>query len=130
MTPATQTHSQCSIPVTNQFQTLPSNDFPPLTYAQASIKPPSSSTKTSSFDLSKYFTKPMRNPIAYTKYREPQPLLALNKFVKATFLLDCYHIPDSPFKTQQFYELIDSKSVESEHIPEKKNSKFHSLFQM
>ena len=86
MTPATQTHPQYSIPVTSQFQTLPSKDFPPLTYAQASIKPPSSSTQTSSFDSSKYFTKPIRNPIAYTKYREPQSLLELNKFVKATFL--------------------------------------------
>ena len=52
MTPATQNHPQYSIPVTNQFQTLPSENFPPLTYAQASIKPPSSSTQTSSFDLS------------------------------------------------------------------------------
>ena len=33
MTPNTQTHPQYSIPITNQFQTLPSEDFPPLTYA-------------------------------------------------------------------------------------------------
>ena len=68
ITPTTQTHPQYSIPITNQFQTLPSEDFSPLTYAQAPIKPPSSSTQTSSFDLSKYFTKPIRNPVAYTKY--------------------------------------------------------------
>ena len=68
MIPTTQTHPRYSIPVTNQFQTLPSEDFPPLTNAQASIKPPLSFTQMSSFDLSKYFTKPIRNPIAYTKY--------------------------------------------------------------
>ena len=68
MTPITQTHPQYSFSITNQFQTLPSEDFPLLTYAQASIKPPSSPTQTSSFDPSKYFTKPIRNPIAYTKY--------------------------------------------------------------
>jgi len=125
MTPATQTQTypQYSIHVTNQFQTLPSEDFPPLTYAQASIKPP---TQTSSFDSSKYFTKPIRYPIAYTKYREPQSLLELNKFFKVTFLPDCYHIPDSPFKTRQFYELIlvVSKSVEIEHIPDKHTPNF------
>ena len=99
MTRTTQTYPQLSIPITNQFQTLPSEDFPPLTYAKASIKPPSSSTLTSSLDLSKYFTNPIRNPIAYIKYREPQSLLELNKFVKATFLPDCYHIPNSPLKT-------------------------------
>ena len=94
MTPTTQTHPQYSILITNQFQTLHSKDFPPLTYAQASSKPPSSSTQTSCFDLSKYFTKPIRNLIAYAKYRETQSLLELNKFVKTTFLPDCYHIPD------------------------------------
>ena len=92
MTPATQTHPQYSIPITKQFQTLPSEDFPPLTYAQASIKPPSSSTQTSSFDLSTYFIKPIRNPIDYTKYRQPQSLFELNEFCQS--LPDCYHIPD------------------------------------
>ena len=77
MARTTQTHPQYSIPVTNQFQTLPSEDFPLLTYAQASIKPPSSSAQTSSFDLSKYFTKLIRNLIAYSKYRELQSLLEL-----------------------------------------------------
>jgi len=126
LTPTTQTHPQYSIPVTNQFQTLPSEDFPPLTYAQASIKPPSPSTQTSSFALSKYFTKPIRNPITYTKYREPQSLLKLNKFVKTTFLPYCSHIPDSPIKTRQFFELIliDSKFVEIEHIPDKNTLTF------
>ena len=68
----------------------------------------------------------MRNPIAYTKYREPQSLLELNKFVKATFLPDCYHIPHSPFKTRQFYKLIlvESKSVEIEHVPDKNTPNF------
>ena len=126
MMPTTQTHPQYSIPITNQFQTLPSEDFPPLSDAQASIKPSSSSTQTSSFDLSKYFTKPIHNLIVYTKYREPQSLLELNKFVKATFLPNCYHILDSPLKTRQFYELIliDSKSVEIEHIPDKNTPNF------
>ena len=65
----------------------------------------------------------IRLPILNT---ESQSLVELNKFVKATFLPDCYHIPDSPFKTRQFYELIlvDSKSVEIEHIPEKNTPNF------
>ena len=105
----TQTHLPYAIPVQNQSQISQTEEFP-----QASIQHPSSSTQTSSFDLSKYFTKPIRNPIAYTKYREPQSLLELNKFVKTTFFPDYYHIPDSPLKTRQFYELIlvDSKYVE------------------
>ena len=68
MTPNTQTHPQCLIPVTNQFQTLPSEEFPPLTYAQASIKQPSPSTQTSSLDLLKYFTKKLCDHVACTKY--------------------------------------------------------------
>jgi len=126
MTSNTQTHPQYSMPITNQFQTLPSENFLPLTYAQVSIKHPSSSTQISSLYLSKYFTKPICNHIAYTKYREPQSLLELNKIVKATLLPDCYHIPDSLLKTRQFYELIlvDSKSVEIEHIPDKHNPNF------
>lgn len=95
----TQTHTQYSIPLTNQFQALPSLDFRPVTYAQASIKHPSSSTQTSSLDLSKYFTKHIRNHVTYSKYREPQSLFELNQFVKATFLPYCSYILDSPLKT-------------------------------
>jgi len=34
-----QIHPQYIIPITNRFQVLPSQDFPLLSYAQASTKP-------------------------------------------------------------------------------------------
>ena len=125
-----QDYEMSLTPVTqNRFQIL--QDFPALTYSQATRTPISSQIRSiqqipktpEKSNENTYFTKPFHQHITITRFQEIPLYSTLNQLTQRIFPQKCFWQPDDPSKNLDYYELIltDTQSVEIFPIPDKKN---------